>query len=396
MMTEPTTSSTSEASDDVFFRMQQNRTHHHPNFYQTSSLSSSSSSFQNNHQDETTTNKTETKKKHHHNVDDTNEASLFTFIVMADTQFGMLKNDESWDIEMKNCQYAIEQINAMNPRPLFCCVCGDLINMTHSVYTGRKKPQWALQTNNSNTNNNTSEYWTENECDDIQSKQYQDFKRIWSHLHTDIPLVCICGNHDVGNRPTIRSIQQYTNQFGSDYLSFYANPISFFIVLNSSLFNDNSASMQQYNDQLVWLQEQLHNARVNHTTTKYIFILAHHPLFLYDPDEEYNDLIDGISVCGEDRVSDGYFPLPKPQRQILLDLFEQYNVTAYFAGHFHQNMIAKTKFNMEMIITGSVSSVVLQTTGKAKFHTEPKTLGYRIVSVDPDTYHHTFVSLEQA
>ena len=37
---------------------------------------------------------------------------------------------------------------------------------------------------------------------------------IMSTIDDDIPLLCVCGNHDVGNSPTQATIQRYKNDFG--------------------------------------------------------------------------------------------------------------------------------------------------------------------------------------
>ena len=49
--------------------------------------------------------------------------------------------------------------------------------------------------------------------------------------------VCVCGNHDVGNRPTKDTIENYKNTFGDDYFSFWFGGVHF-MVLNSQLYED--------------------------------------------------------------------------------------------------------------------------------------------------------------
>ena len=50
----------------------------------------------------------------------------------------------------------------------------------------------------------------------VFDQQVRDFKRVWAGLDSDIALVCLCGNHDVGNRPTKESIEHWTSAFGDD------------------------------------------------------------------------------------------------------------------------------------------------------------------------------------
>ena len=82
-----------------------------------------------------------------------------------------------------------------------------------------------------------------------------------------------------------------------------------------------------------------------------------------------------------------------------MELFELYNVTAAFSGHFHQNLVSKSSFGMDMIITSSLS-LLFDSTGKPLAFDEPAALGFRIVTVNNDatnggrgTFQHKFVSL---
>ena len=39
--------------------------------------------------------------------------------------------------------------------------------------------------------------------------QIEDFRRACALVDASIPLVCVCGNHDVGNTPTIKTLKAY-------------------------------------------------------------------------------------------------------------------------------------------------------------------------------------------
>ena len=56
----------------------------------------------------------------------------------------------------------------MSPKPAFFIVCGDLVDAF-------------------------PDKWPE-----IRTAQEKDFFKVFSKLNSDIPLVCVCGNHDVG------------------------------------------------------------------------------------------------------------------------------------------------------------------------------------------------------
>lgn len=97
---------------------------------------------------------------------------------------------------------------------------------------------------------------------------------MWAGLAPDIALVCLCGNHDVGNRPTRASISHWTQSFGDDYLSFWANG-SFNICLNNCLFSNPSGAPDLFDEQLHWLEQRLRYARDNDAT--HIFVYGHFP-----------------------------------------------------------------------------------------------------------------------
>ena len=302
--------------------------------------------------------------------------SPFQFVVCADTQFGMTNNNAEWEIEKKYSRKAVKFINEIEPRPLFCCVCGDLADMEYSFYV--------------NKNDST---FTKEECESIQEQQRLDFREIWSELHPDIALVCVCGNHDVGNRPTKASIESFVKYFGDDYFEFWSTSQSYNIVLNTSLFSDPSDAQDLYGIQLDWLKERLKYARSKQATS--IFVFGHHPWFMYDENEEEQNLT-SYSIYKGREVPDSYFPIPKTNRMEAMKLFEEYGVKAAFAGHFHQNLVSEASFGMKMIVTSSLSVVIEQTNGLPDSFPEPNKQGLRIVTVQSDgSFDHQFMSLPE-
>ena len=102
-------------------------------------------------------------------------SGAYTFVIGADPQLGMRNSNRDWDAEMESSEKTVTFINNMATKPAFVCVCGDLVDMEEMAYTG--------------------EYGTKEECLAVQAQQYSDFTRIFSRLHADIPLLCLCGNH---------------------------------------------------------------------------------------------------------------------------------------------------------------------------------------------------------
>ncbi len=110
-------------------------------------------------------------------------APSHTFVVCADSQLGMTSLNEEWETELSYCRAAVKKINALEPRPSFVTMCGDIVDMEQSFYYNNPK---ALRS------------YDLPECEMKQRKQFADFQRVFEEVHEDIALVCLCGNHDIG------------------------------------------------------------------------------------------------------------------------------------------------------------------------------------------------------
>ena len=134
--------------------------------------------------------------------------SDFWFAQLADTQLGLYdESGRTWDEEVDMILSVAKTINTITPRPAFVCVCGDL---TNSMPNGHGADP------------------------ELQTRQVASFKEAMSAFAHDIPLVCMCGNHDVGDRPTKFTIEAYKSRFGDDYYSFWSHGCKF-VVINTSL-----------------------------------------------------------------------------------------------------------------------------------------------------------------
>ncbi len=96
------------------------------------------------------------------------------FIITADTQFGILMDgfamkSPNWCQEIEISRKCVEQINAMagDKRPLFVCVCGDLVD-TESSFSGAIASWKKVMSG-----------WERNLVFD---QQVRDFKRVWANL----------------------------------------------------------------------------------------------------------------------------------------------------------------------------------------------------------------------
>jgi 3',5'-cyclic AMP phosphodiesterase CpdA len=162
---------------------------------------------------------------------------------------------------------------------------------------------------------------------------------------------------------------------------------------------DPTGALEVYDKQLQWLETTLKQA--HERSPSHIFVLGHHPWFLYHEEETSEDLSGespyphewGTRAYG---FGDAYFHIPRERRRIVLALFQRYHVTAAFAGHFHQNWTTRASFGMDMIVTSSLS-LVFASTGIPATFAEPRTRGMRLVQVSttPGHFTHEFISLNE-
>merc|ERR1739845_58013 len=75
-------------------------------------------------------------------------------------------------------------------------------------------------------------------------------------IDEDIPLVCVCGNHDIGNRPNALTIAKYKEDFGDDYFAFWCHGVKC-LVVNSQLWKDDSDSLGLRKTMDSWLNDEL-------------------------------------------------------------------------------------------------------------------------------------------
>ena len=264
--------------------------------------------------------------------------SDFSFVQAADCQLGMayqMDNKDysncTWEKEMKWCNTFVSQINALHPAPRFAIICGDLVDaMPH---------QWK----------------------DINTAQRKDFKEVMSQLN--VPLVCVCGNHDLGNTPTTSSVQSYRDDFGDDFFSFSCGGV-YFIVLNSQFYEEPSQVQDMAAEQDAWLEQQL--KIVSSGAHKHSVVFQHIPWFLESEEEEKQ-----------------YFNISQPLRRNMLNKLCEAGVSKIFCGHYHRNAGGWYK-DMELIVTSSLGAPLGEAVN-----------GFRIVRVTENDIQHEYVNLTE-
>ncbi|RMZ95200.1 serine threonine- phosphatase CPPED1 [Brachionus plicatilis] len=194
---------------------------------------------------------------------------------------------------------------------------------------------------------------------EMRTEQVRDLKETLGELNPDIKLVCVCGNHDIGDRPTEQTIQVYKDDFGDDYFSFWCQGCKF-IALNSQLYFDSSLCPSQKAEQDAWL-----DAELSPSDCKHKIIFQHIPLFVDRPDE----------------AAHVYFNIEPGERLRLMNKFIEAGVSTVFCGHYHQNAGGFYQ-QLECVVTSAVGAQ-LGSDGH----------GYRLVRVSEEKVEHKFVKV---
>ena len=54
----------------------------------------------------------------------------------------------------------------------------------------------------------------------FRDRQIADLRKVLADLDDDIPTVCVCGNHDIGDTPTHHTIQEiFDHRVVSEYIA---------------------------------------------------------------------------------------------------------------------------------------------------------------------------------
>ncbi|CAF1337592.1 unnamed protein product [Rotaria sp. Silwood1] len=187
----------------------------------------------------------------------------------------------TWDVEIASTRAVIEKINRMEPKPRFFIICGDIVD---------------------------------------------------AFPNPSIPLVCVSGNHDVGNQPTRDSIQRYIDHFGDDYFDFYCGSVHC-IVINSQFYVHSANVEDLKREHEEWLDRVLSDKQ---STVKHTIIFQHIPWFLNYPDQKKD-----------------YFNMEIETQTKILEKFHAAGVKKIFCGHYHRNARGSYK-SMEQIVTSAI------------------------------------------
>ena len=302
----------------------------------------------------------------------------FTFVQLADPQLGMMASfkeiwwvdtvrtitcqlfdppipvdtspalpfEDIYALEVQHSERAVDAINGLSPTPAFAVVCGDLVH----AYPGH----------------------------DLNPQQIADFKRIFSRVRPEVPLVCLCGNHDIGDRPTPTAIAMWRDEYQTeDYFTFWVQDTKF-VVLNTQLWKDGSDAVESAEAQNEWMRALVEETQREHPSR--VITLSHIPPFIETADEP-----------------DGYFNLETTIRKRLLSQLSSIGCDAWFCGHYHRNAggVYDGERPLEVVISSAVGATLTNKTdgsdirglkGMNTVGLDMKTSGIRLVNVGPRSY----------
>eukprot|EP00968_Pinguiococcus_pyrenoidosus_P000117 scaffold10_cov257-Pinguiococcus_pyrenoidosus.AAC.31 len=265
----------------------------------------------------------------------------------------------------------VQCVNEMEPRPAFVCVCGDLVN----AMPNRTPAEAALQ-----------------------EEQAARYKVIMSGIDPRIPLVCVCGNHDIGDRPDAASIQLYKARFGDDYFSFWVGGCKF-LVINSQLYKDATLCAGLAAEQDAWLDEQLEAPDTRQAV--HVVVLSHIPPYIYSGSEP-----------------SAYFNFTREVRQNLLSRMARGRVKLWLCGHFHANAGGVVSvpveaedgstidWQIEVVVTGAVGAMIERRDGATlpelvglegmeALKLDARSSGMRVLEVAKGSIRHSWHSIEE-
>lgn len=215
----------------------------------------------------------------------------------------------------------------------------------------------------------------------------RDLKRTLAGLDESIPLLCVCGNHDVGNAPNKVTLERYASEFGDDRFGFWVGGVRG-LVINTNIIYDPSDAKEAYEAQHAWLAEELAAAKAK--GAKHILLFGHHPLFLQSDDEGEDDAVLGFSTFTtrkgqEVSIPNTYFHLPLERRRPILELMKEHGANFFFSGHWHQNGVSvSVKYGIHNVITSAVGLSIGQDGP-----------GFRLVRVFEDAIDHHYFPFEE-
>ncbi|CAD7937429.1 unnamed protein product [Amoebophrya sp. A25] len=387
----------------------------------------------------------------------------FFFVQMADTQLGMTdtlapkklvaegyNRKQLFEAELDMLRCAVKTINRI--QPAFVLLCGDIVNAypssalpphllkpTPSIPSSAPPPtsifsssstkdrkqemekavreaekaalavsspsstkSAAAVASNSTRDSSTSMNAIIEGARKKRQEQIDACQEVMTEIDSRIPLLCCCGNHDMGDRPNFTSVKEYRKTWGHDYFSFWVKGV-YCLVLNSQLFKTPELIQNEKKKQDKWLAACLSERRGK--PAKSMVCFTHISPFIKNQDEP-----------------SGYFNWNQSDRAETLAALASVGCRAIFSGHYHRNAVAtfvasapaassssstgEQRRTMEVVTTGAVGVNLLTEpggdplglTGVGEGVLDKESCGFRLVKFDDEgNVSHdwkTFIELE--
>jgi len=254
-----------------------------------------------------------------------NNDAPWLFVQLADPQLGMLNSDvpgAGWAEELGTLRTAVDHINRLKPR--FAIVCGDLVH-------------------------EFPEHVGEQGDDERKARQTRSLQAALSRVHSDIGLVCLCGNHDVDNVPSRKSIRYFRNAYGEDFGTFTVGQHRC-VVINSQLVNAKEEFWKELRpeqcEEIIPVSRQQDAWLDALAPNEPSLIFSHIPPFIYD-----------------DAEPKGYFNHePLVRRRLLAQIRLLDRSAKWFTGHFHRNA-GGWSGGVEIVVTSAVGCALNEKAG---------------------------------
>lgn len=254
---------------------------------------------------------------------------VFYFVQVVGPQFGRSAYpEESVEAEEELMEKLTTTLNKMKPKPRFVAICGNFTRAGPS--------------------------------DKDHFPQVEAFKSSLEKLDSAIPVICVCGSNDIGEKPCTESVETYRRNFGEESFSFWVEGVQF-LVLNSVFYRDLSDEESLRKEQQDWLESNLLEAQVK--PPQQIVVLQSIPWFCKSINE--TDSTDNIDF---------------ETRHEIISKLKEAGVKAVFSGNKNSY---STEGNLEVILTSSL--------GESEGDEKP---GVRIVKVLREKICHGFFTLD--
>jgi len=196
----------------------------------------------------------------------------------------------------------------------------------------------------------------------------------------------VCGNHDVGDRPTPRSLRLWETEYGADYGAFWCGGMRG-LVLNSQLISDPADAPEEAAAQNAWLERELSSLTQavgdGAPKARHVVCFQHIPWFLRD----------------EHEPQEGYFNIEPDTRARWVRRLTNAGVSKVFCGHYHRNLSSTTRDGkLEVVVTSAVgrqmSAEECRVNGPVMTTCSDTRSGMRTVLVGEDSIHHEYRSFD--